>query len=109
MQQLDVPAAQLETESFPLEGLPKLNKIVNAVFCFCLHSVVGSFLQVIPLDSRGEALLAALHTSVCSPRSQQRESLIDFEEDDSPASLHSSTEDLGKKVLIIMLILKIVF
>ncbi|XP_056903604.1 kinase non-catalytic C-lobe domain-containing protein 1 isoform X2 [Takifugu flavidus] len=53
--------------------------------------------EVIPVDGRGEALLAALHTSARSPRSQRRESLSSFEEDDRPASLHSSTEDLGKK------------
>lgn len=57
------------------------------------------FLQVIPVDGRGEALLAALHAPACSPRSQQRDSLVTFEEDDSPSSLHSSAEDLGKKVL----------
>lgn len=55
------------------------------------------------MDGRGAALLAALHTSAGPPRSQQRDSLISSEEEDRPASLHSSTEDLGKKVLVIML------
>lgn len=60
-------------------------------------------LQVVPVDGRGEALLAALHAPAGSPRSQQRDSLISLEEDDRAASLHSSTEDLGKKVLHITL------
>lgn len=54
------------------------------------------FPQVIPVDSRGEALLASLAPS--TTWSQGRESLTSIEEDDDSACLHSSTEDLGRKV-----------
>lgn len=57
--------------------------------------------QVIPVDSRGEALLSALHSPPCTTWSQGRASLISFEEDDDPVCVHSSTEDLGRKVSII--------
>ncbi|XP_039995822.1 kinase non-catalytic C-lobe domain-containing protein 1 isoform X2 [Xiphias gladius] len=50
---------------------------------------------VIPVDSRGEALLASLAPS--TTWSQGRESLTSIEEDDDSACLHSSTEDLGRK------------
>ncbi|KAM3606530.1 uncharacterized protein V6R79_018130 [Siganus canaliculatus] len=53
--------------------------------------------EVVPLDGRGEALLSALHSPPCMTWSQRSRSLISFEEDDDSASVHSSTEDLGKK------------
>ncbi|XP_076599150.1 kinase non-catalytic C-lobe domain-containing protein 1 isoform X1 [Chaetodon auriga] len=64
-----------------------------------LVDMVETFLntEVIPVDSRGEALLAALHGSPCMTWSQRRGSLISFEEEDDSACMHSSTEDLGRK------------
>ncbi|XP_041644848.1 kinase non-catalytic C-lobe domain-containing protein 1 [Cheilinus undulatus] len=53
--------------------------------------------EVIPVDSRGEAILAALHNPPCKSWSRGRGSLSSFEEDDDCMSVHSSTEDLGKK------------
>nr|XP_046258374.1 kinase non-catalytic C-lobe domain-containing protein 1 [Scatophagus argus] len=53
--------------------------------------------EVTPLDSRGEALLAALHSPPCRTLSQGRESLISIEEEDDSTCVHSSTEDLGRK------------
>lgn len=63
----------------------------------CFESV---FIQVIPVDSRGEALLVALHSPPSPTSSQGRGSLISFEEEDDSACVHSSTEDLGRKVSI---------
>ncbi|XP_041803887.1 kinase non-catalytic C-lobe domain-containing protein 1 [Chelmon rostratus] len=62
-----------------------------------LVDMVENFLntEVIPVDGRGEALLAALHSSPCM--SQRRGSLISFEEEDDATCVHSSTEDLGRK------------
>ncbi|XP_070772308.1 kinase non-catalytic C-lobe domain-containing protein 1 isoform X2 [Enoplosus armatus] len=53
--------------------------------------------EVIPVDSRGEAVLAALHSPPCTTWSQGRGSLISLEEDDESVCLYSSTEDLGRK------------
>ncbi|XP_074531430.1 kinase non-catalytic C-lobe domain-containing protein 1 [Halichoeres trimaculatus] len=54
--------------------------------------------EVIPIDSRGEAILAALHSPQCKTWSQVRGSLTSFEDDDDDSqSLNSSTEDLGRK------------
>ncbi|XP_035029032.2 kinase non-catalytic C-lobe domain-containing protein 1 [Hippoglossus stenolepis] len=53
--------------------------------------------EVIPVDSRGQDLLAALHTPPSTSRSHGRGSLISIEEDDDSVCLHSSTEDLGRK------------
>ncbi|XP_035848209.1 kinase non-catalytic C-lobe domain-containing protein 1 isoform X2 [Sander lucioperca] len=53
--------------------------------------------EVIPVDSRGEALLAALHSPPSTTLIQGRGSLINFEEDDDSTSVHSSTEDLGRR------------
>ncbi|GLD56043.1 protein very KIND, partial [Lates japonicus] len=53
--------------------------------------------EVIPVDSRGEALLAALHSPPTTTWSQGRGSLISLEEEDESVCLHSSTEDLGRK------------
>lgn len=60
------------------------------------------FPQVIPVDSRGEALLAALRQPSCPTWSQRRESLFAFEEDDDSTCLYSSTEDLGRKVVSVI-------
>ncbi|KAM8860344.1 kinase non-catalytic C-lobe domain-containing protein 1 [Spinachia spinachia] len=51
--------------------------------------------EVIPLDSRGEALLAALHSPTC--RTLIRGNQVSCEEDDHLMCLHSSTDDLGRK------------
>lgn len=68
------------------------------------HPVVSTFcLQVIPVDSRGDALLTALHSSG-TIQSQGRGSRNNIEEDDDSVSRHSSTEDLGRQVSIIMTI-----
>ncbi|KAI9525031.1 hypothetical protein NQZ68_012541 [Dissostichus eleginoides] len=53
--------------------------------------------EVIPVDSRGEALLAALHTPAYTTWSHRSESLLSFQEDDDSVCVHSSTEDLGRK------------
>ncbi|XP_068582800.1 kinase non-catalytic C-lobe domain-containing protein 1 isoform X2 [Cebidichthys violaceus] len=53
--------------------------------------------EVIPVDSRGEALLAALHSLPCTTWIQGRGSLVSFEEDEDSMCVHSSTEDLGRK------------
>ncbi|XP_068431018.1 kinase non-catalytic C-lobe domain-containing protein 1-like, partial [Clinocottus analis] len=53
--------------------------------------------EVIPVDSRGEALLAALHSPSCTTWIRGRGSLISLEEEDNSACVHSSTEDLGRK------------
>uniref|UniRef100_A0A7N9AN34 Kinase non-catalytic C-lobe domain containing 1 n=1 Tax=Mastacembelus armatus TaxID=205130 RepID=A0A7N9AN34_9TELE len=65
----------------------------------CLLATLENFLntKVIPVDSRGEALLTALHRPLSATWSQRRVSLISIEEDDESMCLHSSTEDLGKK------------
>ncbi|KAE8280313.1 hypothetical protein D5F01_LYC20872 [Larimichthys crocea] len=64
-----------------------------------LVDTVENFLntEVIPVDSRGEALLVALHSPPSPTSSQGRGSLISFEEEDDSACVHSSTEDLGRK------------
>uniref|UniRef100_A0A8C4ESM3 Kinase non-catalytic C-lobe domain containing 1 n=1 Tax=Dicentrarchus labrax TaxID=13489 RepID=A0A8C4ESM3_DICLA len=64
-----------------------------------LVDTVENFLntEVIPVDSRGEALLSALHSPPCTSWSQGRWSLISFEEEDDSSCVHSSTEDLGRK------------
>ncbi|XP_031731345.1 kinase non-catalytic C-lobe domain-containing protein 1 isoform X3 [Anarrhichthys ocellatus] len=53
--------------------------------------------EVIPVDSRGEALLAALHSLPCTTWIQGRGSLVSFEEDDDSMCVHSSNEDLVRK------------
>ncbi|KAK5853573.1 hypothetical protein PBY51_014715 [Eleginops maclovinus] len=56
--------------------------------------------EVLPVDSRGEALLAALHTPAYTTWSQRSESvlsLLSLQEEDDSVCLHSSTEDLGRK------------
>nr|XP_020507638.1 kinase non-catalytic C-lobe domain-containing protein 1 isoform X1 [Labrus bergylta] len=53
--------------------------------------------EVIPVDSRGEAILAALHSPACKTWSRCRGSLSSIEEDDDSSCVHSSTEDLGRK------------
>lgn len=56
------------------------------------------FLQVIPVDSRGEALLAALRNPTNTSWYQERGSQVSLVDDDDLVCLHSSTEDLGKRV-----------
>lgn len=58
------------------------------------------FPQVIPVDSRGEALLAALHSPLSINWSKGGGSQLSFEEDDESVGVYSSTEDLGRKVCI---------
>ncbi|XP_071337393.1 kinase non-catalytic C-lobe domain-containing protein 1 [Trachinotus anak] len=53
--------------------------------------------EVIPVDGRGEALLAALRSPPSTTWGHGRGSLISIEDDDDSVSLHSSTEDLGRK------------
>ncbi|KAM9847488.1 kinase non-catalytic C-lobe domain-containing protein 1 [Aulostomus maculatus] len=53
--------------------------------------------EVIPVDSRGEALLAALLGPLSLTWMKGRESQMKFEEDEESGSVHSSTEDLGRK------------
>ncbi|XP_034079635.1 kinase non-catalytic C-lobe domain-containing protein 1 isoform X3 [Gymnodraco acuticeps] len=53
--------------------------------------------EVIPVDSRGEFLLAALHTPAYTTWSHRSESLLSLQEDDDSVCVHSSTEDLGRK------------
>ncbi|XP_070697733.1 kinase non-catalytic C-lobe domain-containing protein 1 [Pempheris klunzingeri] len=53
--------------------------------------------EVIPVDGRGEVLLAALYSPPCTTRRQQRASLTSIDEDEESTCLHSSTEDLGRK------------
>ncbi|XP_034755122.1 kinase non-catalytic C-lobe domain-containing protein 1 [Etheostoma cragini] len=53
--------------------------------------------EVIPVDGRGEALLAALHSPPSTTLIQGRGSLISFEEDEDSTGVHSSTGDLGRK------------
>ncbi|KAM9345440.1 kinase non-catalytic C-lobe domain-containing protein 1 [Symphorus nematophorus] len=64
-----------------------------------LVDMVENFLntEVIPVDSRGEALLAALHGPHSTTCSQGRGSLSSFEDEDDSMCVHSSTEDLSKK------------
>ena len=71
---------------------------VSLVTVYVLCSVYCMFPQVVPVDSRGQDLLAALHTPPSTSWSHGRGSLISIEEDEDPACLHSSTEDLGRKV-----------
>ncbi|XP_044229362.1 kinase non-catalytic C-lobe domain-containing protein 1 isoform X2 [Thunnus albacares] len=53
--------------------------------------------EVIPVDSRGEALLAALHSPLSITWSKGGGSQISFEEENESVAVHSSTEDLGRK------------
>ncbi|KAK5881944.1 hypothetical protein CesoFtcFv8_020580 [Champsocephalus esox] len=53
--------------------------------------------EVIPVDSRGEVLLAALHTPAYTTWSHRSESLLSLQEEDDSVCVHSSTEDLGRK------------
>ncbi|XP_034538263.1 kinase non-catalytic C-lobe domain-containing protein 1 isoform X2 [Notolabrus celidotus] len=54
--------------------------------------------EVIPVDCRGEAILAVLHNPPSKTWSQGRGSLTSFEDDDDDyMSVHSSSEDLGRK------------
>ncbi|KAM6997164.1 kinase non-catalytic C-lobe domain-containing protein 1 [Tautogolabrus adspersus] len=53
--------------------------------------------EVISVDSRGEAILAALHSPAWKTWSRCRGSLSSIEEDDDSLCVHSSTEDLGRK------------
>ncbi|KAJ4948756.1 hypothetical protein JOQ06_020279, partial [Pogonophryne albipinna] len=53
--------------------------------------------EVIPVDSRGEFLLAALHTPAYTTWSHRSESLLSLQEDDDSVCVHLSTEDLGRK------------
>lgn len=63
--------------------------------------------QVIPIDSQGEALLIGLHSPLSmSAASHLTGSLISFDEVDDSGCLHSSTEDLGKKVNIYILVVE---
>nr|XP_019944109.1 PREDICTED: protein very KIND [Paralichthys olivaceus] len=64
-----------------------------------LVDILETFLdtEVIPVDSRGQDLLAALHTPPGANWSYGRRSLISIEEDDDSVCLHSSTEDLSRK------------
>lgn len=63
--------------------------------------------QVIPVDSQGEALLIGLHSPLSmSAASHLTGSLISFDEVDDSGCLHSSTEDLGKKVNIYILVVE---
>lgn len=63
--------------------------------------------QVIPVDSQGEALLIGLHSLLSmSAASHLTGSLISFDEVDDSGCLHSSTEDLGKKVNIYILVVE---
>uniref|UniRef100_A0A7N6A0M2 Kinase non-catalytic C-lobe domain containing 1 n=2 Tax=Anabas testudineus TaxID=64144 RepID=A0A7N6A0M2_ANATE len=63
-----------------------------------LMDMLENFLniEVIPVDSRGDALLTALHSSG-TIQSQGRGSRNNIEEDDDSVSRHSSTEDLGRQ------------
>ncbi|KAA8584043.1 hypothetical protein FQN60_015251 [Etheostoma spectabile] len=53
--------------------------------------------EVIPVDGRGEVLLAALHSPPSTTWIQGRGSLISFEEDEDSTGVHSSIGDLGRK------------
>ncbi|KAK7901449.1 hypothetical protein WMY93_018218 [Mugilogobius chulae] len=53
--------------------------------------------MVIPLDSRGESLLSALHSSTHTTWAQDRGSQLSLVDEDDLVCLHSSTEDLGKR------------
>ncbi|XP_053189054.1 kinase non-catalytic C-lobe domain-containing protein 1 [Scomber japonicus] len=53
--------------------------------------------EIIPVDSRGQALLAALRSPLSMTWSKGGGSQISFEEDDGSVDVHSSTEDLGRK------------
>ncbi|XP_071766580.2 kinase non-catalytic C-lobe domain-containing protein 1 [Centroberyx gerrardi] len=53
--------------------------------------------EVMPVDSRGEALLAALHSSPRRSWSQGRGSPVSIEEGDDSLCVHSSVEDPGRK------------
>ncbi|XP_047191131.1 kinase non-catalytic C-lobe domain-containing protein 1 isoform X3 [Scophthalmus maximus] len=53
--------------------------------------------KVIPVDSRGQNLLAALHSPPSTSWNHGRGSLVSIEEEDDSVCLHSSTEDLGRK------------
>ncbi|KAM4607912.1 kinase non-catalytic C-lobe domain-containing protein 1 [Polymixia lowei] len=53
--------------------------------------------EVVPVDSRGEALLAALHSSPRKRRAQGSGSPMSLEPVDESLSVHSSIEDPGRK------------
>lgn len=50
------------------------------------------------MDSRGEVILAALHSPPSLTWSKKRGSQVTYEEDEESVCVHSSTEDLGRKV-----------
>lgn len=56
---------------------------------------------MIPLDGRGEALLEALRHQPSASWSHSRESLLVSEEEDDSSLMYSSTDDLGRKVVIL--------
>ncbi len=72
---------------------------------FSLYEMTGVthcvFPQVVPVDSRGETLLAALHSPPGATWSEGRGNLTSFEEEDDSTCVHSSTEDLRRKVSVI--------
>ncbi|XP_056147440.1 kinase non-catalytic C-lobe domain-containing protein 1 [Lampris incognitus] len=74
-------------------------KLVDFTAKSSLVSTLESFLknEVIPLDSRGEALLATLHSSPSKRRSQGSGSPISLETSDESLSVYSSMEDPGGK------------
>lgn len=55
-------------------------------------------LQVIPSDARGQVLLAALHNLQNTSGGQNRLSPTGLDEETDSMSVHSSREDLGRKV-----------
>lgn len=56
---------------------------------------------MIPLDGRGEVLLEALRHPPSASWSHSRESLLVSEEEDDSSLMYSSTDDLGRKVVIL--------
>lgn len=59
---------------------------------------VSMLLQVIPSDARGQVLLAALHNLQNTSGGQNRLSPTGLDEETDSMSVHSSREDLGRKV-----------
>ncbi|KAM8851731.1 kinase non-catalytic C-lobe domain-containing protein 1 [Synchiropus picturatus] len=53
--------------------------------------------EVIPIDSRGEVILTALHSSPSDNWSKEQDGLIRYEEDDDSLKLYSSPEELGRR------------
>lgn len=74
-------------------------KMVDFMPKSCLVDTLENFLntQVIPVDSRGEVLLAALRNPTNTSWYQERGSQVSLVDDDDLVCLHSSTEDLGKR------------